>query len=526
MNILNIALYPDNMGIRFRQILRRDGITFFPYQEKSNLKVVSVIGLFISFFTTTFSQAEDMGFFLSVSGLIGNGYGLYSEAFEIKDPLFLYSNAIAINFLGLIGPFLLDFIISGAALPIAYLIGKSLINSSKSAFIAALLFQLTLTGLFGQTLRSQIMGILFILFSLYSALLGKWYLAGFLAAGVFLSKMPLFLIIGCVLLGLVLHARKLKVVIQLSIGFVTFALPMIAIMSIRGEFIPYLMMVKENFIYASNYQSIVGQNPGLLGHFLVWNGSESRFISFFASTIVIIVLAYRERLLASQLFFVVISINVSVAIFLLYTAMWPHHLQVISLYVFGCCLFLLNSIQSKFVQNNSNSGKLIGKKSQVSFDLRAIAMPMIVLIMLISNSGATLPSKPAMSIKTWFQPNWSVPAEIQMLDIVSSKLPESFSFARLGMNDDMGLGAFIKPQWKFVCKRLAIMGFESSQVIGEFLDCLRTQPSVILIAPFYESQSQRIGIYQEFFAKSRDILLEDFECSDFANGFRYCLRKI
>ena len=514
------------MKFTLKRFKSSSGIPFFPLEEKKNLRVVSLLGFIVSFFTTTFSQAEDMGIFLSVSGLVSKGYGLYSQVFEIKDPLFHYSNAIAITILGIIGPFLLDFVLSATAFPLAYLIGKNLTNSTQTSFIAAFLFQISLTGQFGQTLRSQILGILFILLSLYCALLGRWYIAGLLAAAVLFAKMPLFLISACVMIPLVLHARKLRVLLHLILGFVTFTLIIASVLFVRGEFISYLNMVRENFSYASSYQSIVGQNVGILGHYQVWNGSESRFVSFFVSNIVIVILGFKGRLLSSRFFHVVISLNIGVASFLLMTAMWPHHLQIMALYIFTNSLFILFYLQKDFFKDAPSPKPSTRNKSQFSFELRRAAAPLFVLIMLVSNSGASLPAKPDMSFNNWLHPNWTVPSEIQMLEAVSTTQPLPFSFARLGMNDDMGFGVFLEPQWKLVCKRLGIGGFEPLVEIDLFLDCLKNKADVILIAPFYESQSGRIGIYQYFFRESKEILLTRFVCNDFGNGFRYCMKKI
>ena len=113
--------------------------------ERANLSIITLIGLIVSFFATSFSQNEDMGFFLSVSGFISKGYTLYVETLEIKDPLFLFSNAIAIKGLGIVGPFYLDFLISAAILPIAYMVGIELTKSVTSSFVAAFLFQITAT---------------------------------------------------------------------------------------------------------------------------------------------------------------------------------------------------------------------------------------------------------------------------------------------------------------------------------------------------------------------------------------------
>ena len=492
--------------------------------EKKDFKIVILAGVIVSFFTTTFSQAEDMGFFLSVSGFVSQGYKLYVENFEIKDPLFLYSNAIAIKSLGIVGPFYLDFLISAAILPIAYLLAMELTKSTTSSFLAALMFQLTATGEFGQTLRSQIMAILFILLSSYFGLRQKWVYAGIFASAVLFSKMPLLSVIAFILGPLLILDRRVKSALQVTLGFSGFSGFILLVLALRGELGAYFDMVKENFFYASSYQTIVGQSEGFIGHFQVWNGSELRVASFVISILLVFHLAFKKRMMTSRFFILVISTNFGVGFFLINTAMWSHHLQIISLYVFTNSLFILYNVQS-----NSPGARLIRQTSRIakltpSVSVSSLAVSTIVLSLLISNSGASLKSKPEMSLKNWVQPTWTTPEEINMLSRASQIFPRGGRFARLGMNDDMGFGAFLPPEWRFVCKRHAIIGSEPLDEIDIYLNCLRKVPDLILIAPFYENQSNRPGNYQYYFRESQKILSRNFNCFGYNAGYKYCIR--
>ncbi len=494
-------------------------------KDRKNLGRVSVLGLFVSFLSTTFSQSEDMGFFLSVSGFVSKGYKLYAETFEIKDPLFLYSNAIALKTFGLAGPFYFDFLVTASLLPISFLIALKLTNSTYLSLFSAFIFQLTATGQFGQSLRSQVLGILFILVSVYFALQRKWKLAGVFASAVLFSKMPLLAVIGLILFTLVLKNRSLRVVFEIIYGFVTFSALILAILYLRGELFPYIDMIVENFAYASNYQSIVGQREGILGHYQVWDGSELRFRTFFLSLLLIIWIAVKNKLISSDFFLLAMSINLGVAIFLLNTAMWPHHLQVISLYVFLNTLFILNSLRMQVAPSGAKLGSGQSVKSMKPADLGKVIFPGVIVSLLLSNSGAGIKPMPETSIQNWFNPVWTKPVEIEMLEKVSLEIPGGFQFSRLGMNDDMGFGAFVKSDWRFVCKRHAIIGSEPIGQMNGFLDCLAKVPDVILIAPFYENQSSRPGNYKYYYTKSQEILSKSFACTSYANGYKYCLKK-
>ena len=112
-----------------------------------------------------------------------------------------------------------------------------------------------------------------------------------------------------------------------------------------------------------------------------------------------------------------------------------------------------------------------------------------------------------------------------MLTRASQSFPRGGSFARLGMNDDMGFGAFVPSEWQFVCKRHAIIGSEPLDEIDIFLNCLRDVPDLILIAPFYENQSNRPGNYQHYFLESQKILSKNFNCLEYTVGYKYCIRS-
>lgn len=493
--------------------------------ERKNLRIVILVGLIVSFFTTTFSQAEDMGFFLSVSGFVSQGYKLYAETFEIKDPLFLYSNAIAIKTLGIVGPFYLDFFITAAILPIAYLLAMELTKSNTASFLAAFLFQLTATGEFGQSLRSQIMAIFFILLSTYFGLKQRWLLAGIVASLVLFSKMPLLSVIGIILLTLHIFDRKLRSLLLTTLGFSISSSLILLTLAMRGELVAYVDMVKENFSYASTYQMTVGQTQGIMGHFLVWNGNEQRFTTFIISIIWITYIAVKNRVASKRFFLFVISTNIGVGFFLLNTAMWAHHLQIISLYIFANSLFILSFFNLTSLGSESNSKESSVARRTQSDSISKLAVSTIVLCLLISNSGATLKSKPEMSLKNWTNPVWSTPLEIEMLSQVRNLLPEGGSFARLGMNDDLGFGTFLTPEWTFVCKRHGIFGYEPIPEMVTFLNCLKKVPDLILIAPFYQNQSNRTGNYQYFYPESQRILREEFACVDYKLDYRFCLRK-
>jgi len=474
--------------------------------------LIFTIGLTISIFSAQFSQGEDMGIFISVSALLGKGYKLYDEVFDIKDPFFFYSLAFFQKYFGLSALFYFDIFITALSFPLAFKLAVKLSSNFNVAFLSSLMFFLTLTGQFGSSLRSQVFAITLILSFFILLLEDRWEFAGVIFTLIFFTKLPLILIPTLVLILTLLGHRSAKNFTGFVKGALVSSVIFVLIMILRGEFTGYVRMVSENINYASNYQSIVGQKNGIVGHFEVWNGSELRFYSFLSCLLLVLILRKVAGIEANDpLFIFTVATNLGVGLFLLQTAMWWHHLQIISLYIFFDFLFLLSVFNSK--HESLLKRNIISTKSIWSHSNGIIGGVIIVaLVILTSNSGWVFPLKPESNLKSLLHPTWTKPVEITMLEEAKQKYVQGGSFARLGMNEDMGFGAFLPDEWRFKCSRLIISGSEEKITVDKFLKCLTIEPDVILIAPFYNSEVNRPGNYAYFFRESQQILREGFIC--------------
>jgi hypothetical protein len=485
------------------------------------------LGLGISLLGMVISQSEDMGVFITVSSLIGKGYRLYADVFDIKDPLFFYSLALVQKFFGITGMYLFDAFITALALPLSYRIALKLQINKNLGFLASCLFFLSLTGLYGSSLRSQILGIVLLLYLVIKLIDEKWNAVGFLLSLILFTKMPFFLIafsMSASVFFLKFTLNRLKSVI-ISSGLTTIIV--LTILQIRGEFIGYIEMVKENFLYSSNYQIIAGQQEGILGHFAIWNGSEKRFTSFLICLLTILYLRKDINRKNSKLFLLALGANLGTAGFLLLTALWPHHLQIISFYILFDLLALLSTVDG----SKLNQMPFKSKQTKLQEDKRTglnikVAAALLSLIALMSNSGWVFPLKSEMPTHSYVNFSWSKPTEISMLESIEKVIPLGGRFARLGMNDDTGFGAFIDAKWKLTCERFMIGGSESQKTINSFLTCLRSEPDIILTSPFYVSQKNRPGTYGDYFVQSQKILSSLFYCNEGpVTGYTFCIRK-
>jgi hypothetical protein len=161
--------------------------------------------------------------------------------------------------------------------------------------------------------------------------------------------------------------------------------------------------------------------------------------------------------------------------------MWIHHLQLLSVLVFGIVLlvFLLRQISS----NKNASGKLNYFLAPISVLCVAICIPL---------SGWTIPIKPETPPGQWLSPRWTQPPEVAFLKSDRfEELKESKTYARLGHNDDLGIVAFLPRQWRMVCRDYAQYGHETSQMINRITECLESKPEFILISPgFFPCHAQ------------------------------------
>jgi hypothetical protein len=474
-----------------------------------------LMGLFLALLRVSFSQAEDMGLFMTVSGLLSKGYTLYEDIFDIKDPLFFYSNAVAINLFGLRGPFVFDAVLVALSTPLAYLLCRRLNYSKIVSISASLIFTLTLTGSFYQSFRTQIAAIDLILIMYILILTNKSFYSGLVFILIIGFKFPfaVFVIPAIALLGT--SGRAFPKIKQFLWGSLVGGIIFIFLLISRGELIGYLLMNRDNFFYQQNYQEIVGQRMGLLGHFDVWRNSSGSHYFFLIYVFLLLFLAIRNKIDLQKLYFF-LFLTISISVFLLFTAMWPHHLQVLSLFNLIFVLTMLDLFKQFF---------LIQKMKFVLITL-LIGCNVFALIGVFSTTGTDLSFKPRMSLIKWIEPRWNVPVEIQMLSSVSLPISARPTFARLGSLDDGGFGGFLPSEWNFRCQRTAFGGLESLSIINEFNSCLRSEINVVLASPQFLGLNGRGGTYNEFYSKTSNTLKLYFTCSQFENSnYSYCFRK-
>jgi hypothetical protein len=501
-------------------------------EEKKVFSYLLMAGAFISAMSVYFTQAEDMGIFLTVSGFVAKGYKLYVETFEIKDPIFFYSASGMMKLFGLRGAFLIDIFLISISPILSYLALRNLDFKKQVSFVSSILFTLALCGTYYEPFRTQILGI--ILFITAVSISGKKnFYVGILLAMILFTKLNMVVFYPVVILIICLKDQKWpKELFKVGLGFLLFSLMFIGLMQTRGEFGPYLKMVYSNLNYARIYQSVVGLPEGLIGHFKIWN-STNQSLTYFAISLISLTIALKSanwKSLSKLQISSVISINCTSVLFLGLTGLWIHHLQILSISTlinFAVILqFLFSELNQNHNETNLKKRTLRIKQQKEDAQIKLLFL-VVALLSTVNYAGMQIPTKPQMNLNQWIKPSWIVPPEIKALESIQDKGNSKISISRLGMNDDLGYGAFLDAKkFEYKCGRNYIVGFEDKEVLNSFLSCINKEVEILTIGPMFENIVRSSGNYNWFKSEANRLLNESFVCTQTENiDYRICFRK-
>lgn len=497
-------------------------------ETNTNFKFIAslvAIGFAVSINRVYFTQAEDMGLFQTVSALVSDGYRLYDEAYEIKDPLFFY---YASGFFSLFGPrgfFLIDILWITLAAPIAYIFGIRYNFSKFISYFSSIVFLLTLTGVYYQPFRTQIAAIILVLVMMIFAAEKKWLLAGVIGGLILGFKMPFGIFLALPLVVLVRLNRPLHHIAQFILGFTATLLGLFSFMYIRKEFFPYVEMIKENFNYEDTYPGILGRKSGILGHVEQWNSFNNMFVSYLVLQIFLVLCVSRMK--GKPHFFELMLLclgNILLGIYASLTINWIHHLQIFSLFALFATLILGTALQTELMKSLDRSKP---KNTEREHFQSGAAIVSLVMVVLITSMGTKISLTPTMNLNQWFSPTWIKPTEITLLESIKVEPGVEKTFTRLGANEDNGYGMFLESSWRFKCARTMIYGGETQFAAKKFVSCLDSSPNFVIVSPLFTQNSSRAGIYQEIYSSSIKILKDKFSCTsnDWGLSYNVCQRN-
>jgi hypothetical protein len=476
--------------------------------------ILLIYGMFLGLYTLSYSQNEDMGIFLTETSLIARGSGLYSQIFEVKDPLFLWMGGASNWLFGLRGPYLVDGIFVMASPLVVYLFSQSLKISKTWSVIAAIAFSGSLSGIYFQSLRSGTAALVLIICALWACQKKNWILCGVLAALVIGFKMAYAPALAGV--GVYVMAQlKIKPLVHSAFGFIATISSIMIVMMIRGELGGYVQMVELNFHYRKIFPSAIGFQPGVAGHINVINSFGSNF-KYLLLALACVLLTCKNYLANKELLIGAVALLmtfVGCIFFLLSSAMWSHHLQPLCLVLLVVVLMV-----GQYIDNSQGSNSIADR-----------ALSIIVVIILVGTFNVTgwkFPMKPQMQVSNWLNPTWIKPAEISFLEKNNSKLTMDRTFARLGPNDDNGLGGFISTDWKLVCRHYAQYGHETPAIVNEISKCISSKPNYVFISPGFLALERLSGTYNQLKTDAMRSITQNFKCVGINErpGSQFCTR--
>jgi len=476
---------------------------------------IILIASYVGLSRLEYSQSEDMGIFLSIFGFLSKGSSLYSGIFDIKDPLFLLSGGYLFKLFGPEAPYLLDIILFIFCGIISYKLAQRLSFSNLNSYVASIVLILTLSGQFYNSMRSTLFAITLILLAILFSAERKLIFSGITIAIVGGFKMP-YLLVCCTVLPIIYAEKnKTQILLRLILGFLIGCSFIIGILIYRNELVPYLSMAQENFRYAAIYQKVVGFQTGIPGHIETIKGNTGIkvWILFFISYFFVL-LNFKKLLKTSKELILLPSL---VIIFLLLSALWPHHFQIMGLFAWAIFLLGFNTFERHF-----NKNQPLNIKNQISL------FPILFfMILAISASGLSFKLKPKMAFENIINNNWSMAPEIYALDSAYIKHARAQTFARLGANEDMGFGAFISDKWTLSCPRIGQYGHESNEVVNEMIECIKNKPNYVVISSVFFDLNRNFGTYNYFRDETKKILHANFTCQNIPNWGKgqICIRK-
>lgn len=447
--------------------------------------VSALIGTYFALSSFVVSQGEDFGLWLSLSSILARGQPLYAEAFDIKDPIFLWSLGIAYRVLGPVGPYVLSALIVAFAGPLTLLALRARGIPAVPSLLATIFVLGVLTGPFGEAFRSSTLPIVLTIAGLVAAQKKRWGLAGCVVALLFFTKMAyLPLGFGLGWLTIAHGSRATKRALQ---GFGFTSTTVIVVLALRGEFGAYLEMLRLNFEYRAAYADVVGRPSSPSGRLGLLDAFGANWILLAVLMILVVLISAHQRRshdiqFAIAAMFTLVGI---IAVFLL-SLLWRHHLQPLAL--FALILFLV-ALPPPCDPKAAKSG--LSRASS--------GIALLIMFLFAPKIGFGFPTVNSDDLSSVMHPQFVVPPEaLTVYDMPPYFLGRPTQYARLGPNDDLGLFAFLPSEWVLACRFGGPYGFETTAMEAEMVSCIERRPEILFVSPGFFSL-RRPGPYSDRF---------------------------
>lgn len=502
---------------------------FFDLNKNLFFSVVALILWIVRIPQTIPTLGLDRGVYVSSAERLLAGDKLYAEIFEAKDPIFIWQIAFGRALSPLMDIVFENLWVLLASYAIFWLSKLNDFPIYVAIFIGFIISPIILTGVNYRPGYSHLPGVA-VLFLIVALLTNKTYFWAALLAGLlFFLKIMLFPVAFLFIAYAQISRGKKRTLFQIAIGMTAGLMFPVSILLIRGEFIPYLEILKFNRAYVD--EPLYMSWPKPISHFLMTKTTNSVF--FICMVLAILIYAWFK--IRSQLNFTapgnnlrrmysIIRINnfqqldnliftfialISSLFIIMLTGLWWHHNQIFAIPIILSFMLLTQVLKSS---------EIVG--SLVVFTILAILTVGVTGF----NSANVLPTPK--NVKSSIDDLTSLSTEARAL----LQLGKAGSYARIGTNDDNG-HAYGLRDWKLTCRVFQIYPIyprAMEKFLKETLSCL-PNAEVIIVSPeaqkWFLDEAYNQVYWLEFIDQVDELLKNQFYCSEFFEVLR-CLNKM
>jgi hypothetical protein len=417
----------------------------------------------------------DGGLFLSIVGGMERGLTLYSEVFDVKDPLF-FGTMFAAHRISPAGPFVLDWLWILLAAFGGWLLARTVTTPDRALAVGLVAVPLVLVGGFHAPGHTNTPGTALTLLGLGFVLNRRGVLGGIVLGLVLFTKALVWPLGLVAVLALLLipswRQTALRTVIS-GAGTVAVVALLLQLLGILG---PYIEVLRWNSAYSFTIMEYFGYESSLSGHFtrLAEHWTMVGWLGVSLVALVAIALILRWSLTASwrtaersmlTLWLPWVTIGTLGIIGLSYV--WQHHAQLVYL---------------------------------------PAALAVVAVAAVLPDRWPFLVALPIVLVASWLMGAWGTPADgwsrvVEARDTFPARWAEidevpkdarllssvplgEFTYARLGTNDDRGYLLSAPDNASLACPQFHFYDFSPDEDFMAMLECIQGVDVVLLTDNF------------------------------------------
>lgn len=421
------------------------------------------------------SRDLDGGLFLSIVGGMERGLTLYSEVFEIKDPIY-FGAMFAAHQIAPAGPFVVDWVWLPLAALGAWLLARAVTSPDRALFVGLVAVPLVLVGEFYAPGLTNTPGTAVTLLGLGLALNRRGVLAGIVLGLVLFTKALVWpLGVVAILALLLLPAWRRTALRAVIAGAATVGVTAL-LLQLFGILGPYIEVLRWNSAYSFTIMEYFGYESSFSGHFARLADQWTTVGWLASAVVVLLVVAVIVRWSLSSTWRT--PERTALAVWVPWVAVgtlgiiglsyiWQHHGQLVYLPAALAVVALAALLPDRWPF--------------------VIALPILLVAAWVLGAWGT-PSdgwNRMVQVRDTFPARWAeieeVPKDARLLTTVP--LGE-FTYARLGTNDDRGYLLSAPENATLACPQFHLYDFSPNEDFADMLECIQGVDVVLMTDNF------------------------------------------